>query len=191
MARTTRIPKAQITGPYGYVLTRMMKRMFGEVLEPVEVMWHHRKVLRDTLMTGRKAQKWDRVEPSLKSFAHMAAVARVGCSFCLDFGYFHAQNEGLDLRKASEVPRWRVSDAFTSLERDVMEYAEGMTETPTRVTDELSARLLDQLGTDGVVELTAWIAFANMTARANTALGVESQGLSKACAIPLADPVPA
>lgn len=191
MARTTRIPKAEMTGPYGYVLTRMMKRMFGEVLEPAEVMWHHRRVLRDTLMTGRKAQKWDRVEPSLKSFAHMAAVSKVGCSFCLDFGYFHAQNEGLDLRKASEVPRWRVSDAFTSLERDVMEYAEAMTETPTRVTDELSARLLDQLGADGLVELTAWIAFANMTARANTALGVESQGLSKACAVPLADPVPA
>ena len=58
------------------------------------------------------------------------------------------------MTKASEVPRWRESDVFTPLERDVMEYAEAMTQTPPRVTDELSARLLDQLGAPALVELT-------------------------------------
>ena len=37
-----------------------------------------------------------------------------------------------------------------------MEYAEAMSETPPRVTDELSARLLEQLGAPALVELTAW-----------------------------------
>ena len=60
-----------------------------------------------------------RSTPNLKSFAHMAVAAQVGCSFCLDFGYFQAHNEGLDEAKASEVPRWRESAVFTSLERDV------------------------------------------------------------------------
>ena len=60
----------------------------------------------------------------------MAVAAQIGCSWCLDFGYFQAHNEGLDEAKASEVPRWRESSVFTSLERDVMEYAEAMTETP-------------------------------------------------------------
>jgi hypothetical protein len=55
----------------------------------------------------------------------------VGCSFCLDFGDFQAHNQGLDVNKAREVPRWRESDVFTSLERDVMEYAEAMTPDPT------------------------------------------------------------
>ena len=77
---------------------------------------------------------------------------------------------------------------FTPLERDVMEYAEAMSETPPRVTDELSARLLRTLGAPAMVELTATVAFANMTTRSNTALGIESQGFSKACTLPLAQP---
>jgi alkylhydroperoxidase family enzyme len=84
------------------------------------------------------------------------------------------------------VPRWRESDVFTPLERDVLEYAEAMTNTPPTVTDDLSARLLDRLGPAALVELTAYIAFANLATRSNVALGVESQGLSAACAIPLA-----
>ena len=115
-------------------------------------------------------------------------TALIGCSWCLDFGYFQAHNEGLDELKASEVPRWRDSPVFTPLERDVMEYAEAMTVTPPQVTDELSARLLERLRAPAMVELAAWVAFANMTTRCNTALGIESQGFSKACALPLAQP---
>jgi alkylhydroperoxidase family enzyme len=118
----------------------------------------------------------------------MAVAALVGCSWCLDLNYFHAHNEGLDELKASEVPRWRESPVFTSLERDVMEYAEAMTETPPRVTDELFARLLEQLGAPAMVELTASIGFANMNTRGNTAMGIEAQGFSKSCTLPLAQP---
>jgi alkylhydroperoxidase family enzyme len=63
----------------------------------------------------------------------------VGCSACLDLGYLQAHNEKLDLEKAREVPRWRESKVFTALERDVLEYAEAVTQTPPAVTDELSA----------------------------------------------------
>ena len=116
----------------------------------------------------------------------MAVAAQVGCSWCLDINYFQAQNHNLDLVKASQVPRWRESDVFTPLERDVLEYAEAMTNTPPTVTDELSSRLLEQLGPAALVELTACIAFANLSTRSNTALGIESQGFSAACEIPLA-----
>jgi alkylhydroperoxidase family enzyme len=186
MSSTPRIPKAEITGLYGYVLKRFSRKLLGEVPEPAEVMWHNRAVLTSSMAFGRKAQKWDRLDPNLKSFAHMTVAALVGCSWCLDFGYFMAHNDGLDEAKASEVPRWRESPVFTSLERDVMEYAEAMSETPPRVTDELSAGLLEQLGAPAMVELTAWVAFANMATRCNTALGIESQGFSKACTLPLA-----
>jgi alkylhydroperoxidase family enzyme len=122
----------------------------------------------------------------------MAVASRVGCSFCLDLGYFMAFNEGLDLEKAREVPRWRESDVFTPLERDVMEYAEAMSETPSTVTDELSASLLDRLGAPALVELTAFIALANVYTRMNTALGIEAQGLAASCDLqPLALPVAA
>jgi alkylhydroperoxidase family enzyme len=116
----------------------------------------------------------------------MAVAAQVGCSFCLDIGYFQAQNQNLDMVKASQVPRWRESDVFTALERDVLEYAEAMTNTPPTVTDELSARLLDRLGPAAIIELTVFIAFSNFSTRTNTALGIESQGFSDACEIPMA-----
>jgi alkylhydroperoxidase family enzyme len=67
-----------------------------------------------------------------------------------------------------------------------MEYAEAMSETPPRVTDDMSARLLEQLGAPAMVELTASVGFANMTTRCNTAMGIEAQGFSKACTLPLA-----
>lgn len=188
MSSTTRIPKAEITGLYGYLLKRFSRKILGQVPESLGVMWHNRAVLSTMMGFGRKAEKWNQLDPNLKSFAHMAVASLVGCSFCLDLAYFQAHNKGLDEAKASEVPRWRESQVFTSLERDVLEYAAAMSELPLRVTDDLSARLLEQLGAPAMVELTAWVALANMAARCNVALGIEAQGFSSACSVPLAQP---
>ena len=181
MSSSPRIPKAELTGLYGAMVNRMSRKMFGAVPEPVAVAWHNRKVLNLSFSVGRKAQKWDQCDENLKSFAHMATASLVGCSFCLDLGYFQANNTGLDINKAREVPRWRLSDVFTPLERDVMAYAEAMTQTPPTVTDELSAKLLKALGPGALVELTAFVALANFMARSNVAMGIESQGFSTTC----------
>ena len=189
MASRTRIPKAELTGVYGAIVKRISRRMLGDVAEPVSVAWHNRKVLNLSLGLGRKVQRWDQCDENLKSFAHMAAASMVGCSFCLDLGYFQAHNDGLDVAKAREVPRWRESGAFTPLEKDVLEYAEAMTRTPPTVTDELSARLLAALGPAALVELTAIIAVANFAARFNTAVGIESKEFSATCDMrPLVSP---
>jgi alkylhydroperoxidase family enzyme len=181
MTSSTRVPKAELTGVYGAMVRRMSTKMFGTVLEPAEVMWHNRKVLNLSFAIGRKAEKWDECDEDLKSFAHMAVASMVGCSFCLDLGYFKAHNEGLDEAKAREVPRWRESDVFTPVERAVMGYAEAMSQTPPTVTDEMSAELLDALGPAALVELAAFVAVANLMARTNVALGVSSQGFAASC----------
>jgi alkylhydroperoxidase family enzyme len=189
MATNTRIPKAELTGIYGVIVKRMSRKMLGDVPEPVEVAWHNRKVLNFSFSVGRKAQKWDQCDENLKTFAHMAVASLVGCSFCLDLGYFQAHNDGLDETKAREVPHWRESGVFTALERDVMEYAEAMSQTPPAVTDELSAGLLDRLGAPAPVELTAVIGLANLYTRTNTTFGITSQGFSAACDLkPIAVP---
>ena len=182
-----RIPQLEPDGLYGFMVKRMSRKMFGEVPEPVGVAWHNRKALNLSFTIGRKMQKFDQCDENLKSFAHMAVASLIGCSFCLDFGYFHAHNAGLDVIKAREVPRWRDSDVFTPLERDVMKYAEAMTLTPPIVTDELSAGLLKALGAAALVELTTVIALANLMARSNVAMGIESQEFSATCGLkPLA-----
>lgn len=183
MTSTLRVPKAEITGVYGAIVKAVAKKMIGDVPEPLEVAWHNKKVLK-TSMAMSKAQKWDACDENLKSYANMAVSSLIGCSWCLDFGYYHAKNADLDLTKAREVPRWRESEVFTPLERDVLEYAEAMSQTPPTVTDELSARLLDALGPAAMVELTAVIAFQNMSSRMNSSMGIKSQGMSDACGLP-------
>jgi alkylhydroperoxidase family enzyme len=177
-----RIPKAQLPAE----LRENMIRQLGAVPEPVEVTYNNPKVAMSSQELSAGVGTWDAADASLKTFAHMAVAAQVGCSWCLDVNYFLALNQNLDPAKASQVPRWRESDVFTPLERDVLEYAEAMTSTPTTVTDELSASLLERLGPAALVELTVFIGFANLASRVNTAHGITSQGYSDACEIPLA-----
>lgn len=188
MTSTTRIQPAPISGVFGAIVKRFSRKLLGEVPEPMGVYFHNRPVLKTYLAVGSKSQKWGACDENLKSFAHMAVAAKVGCSWCLDFGYFHAHNEGLDERKASQVPVWRTSDIFTPLERDVMEFAEAMTATPPTVTDAQFAGLLEQLGEPAMVELTTQIALANLYTRSNVAMGIESQGFAAACEFKLATP---
>lgn len=176
-----RVPKTELIG-----LDESLIQRFGSVPEPLEVTWHNPGVAEASLEFGSRASEWDAVDESLKSFAHMVVAAQVGCSWCLDLGYFQAQNRNLDMAKASQLLRWRESDVFTPLERDVLGYAEAMTNTPPTVTDELSASLLDRLGPAAMVELTAFIAFSNFATRSNVALGIESEGFSAVCEVPLA-----
>jgi alkylhydroperoxidase family enzyme len=189
MVSDPRVPKAEITGVYGAMVKRFSKKLLGEVPAPLGVYWNNRPVLKGYFAISGKARKWEACDEQLKSFAHMAVAALVGCTWCLDFGYFQAHNEDLDLDKAREVPRWRESDVFTPLERDVMAFAEAMSQTPPTVTDQMSARLLEQLGAAALVELTAFIALANFYARSNVAFGIESDGFAQACDLqPLAEP---
>ncbi len=155
---TLRVPKAELPAE----LRESMIRQLGAVPEPVEVTYNNQKVAASSQEFSAGVATWDAADESLKTFAHMAVAAQVGCGWCLDVDYFQAQNKNLDLAKASQVPRWRESDVFTPLERDVLEYAEAMTSTPTTVTDELSASLLERLGPAALVELTVFIGFANL-----------------------------
>ena len=96
MTNGPRIPTTEVRGVTGGLAKWFSRRMLGDVPESLGVMWHHRAVLRDIYGLGRKADRWNACDKSLKSFAHMAVAAQVGCSFCLDFGYFMVHNENLD-----------------------------------------------------------------------------------------------
>jgi AhpD family alkylhydroperoxidase len=180
----TRIPAIPVTGVYGALLSTISRRMFGQVPDAAGVMWHYPRLLKDAMGFGRKVDAWNRLDRHLATFASMAAAGAVGCSFCLDLHYFMAHDHGLDEAKAREVPRWRESAVFTPLERQVMEYAEAMCQTPPAVTDELSAALLEQLGAAALLELTFRVGAMNMTARGNVALGIRSQEFAASCGLP-------
>ncbi|MEE9254269.1 MAG: hypothetical protein V3U43_05005 [Pseudomonadales bacterium] len=89
------------------------------------------------------------------------------------------------------VTHHRDSSAFDDLERRVLDYAEALTRTPAGPTDVMVDGLRNDLGEEGLVELTATIAWENFRARFNRGFDVESQGFSEGacCPIPERPPV--
>src|SRR6267143_2310045 len=88
---------------------------------------------------------------------------------------------GADDDKVREVPTWRESGRFSAMERAALEYAEAMTITGQKVSDELFARLKAIFDDGQIVELTAAVALENFRSKFNVPLGVESQGF---CVLP-------
>ena len=83
---------------------------------------------------------------------------------------------GADEDKIREVPAWRESRRFSEMERAALEYAEAMTITGQRVSDDLFARLRTHFDEAQIVELTAAVALENFRSKFNVPLGIEAQG---------------
>ena len=88
---------------------------------------------------------------------------------------------GADEDKVREIPAWRESRRFSEAERVALEYAEAMTITGQRVSDELFTRLKGCFDEAQIVELTAAVALENFRSKFNVPLQVEAQGF---CALP-------
>jgi len=164
------------------------RRQFGMVIDPLSAITHHGPVTRSYGRFGMAAQRWRKLDTGLKDLATMAAAQTIGCSWCMDFGYWMAVSHGVSAEQIRAVPTWRDSDQFTELERLVLEYAEAMTVTPPAVTDELTAGLRRHLSDAQLVELTAVVAIENLHSRINTALGLTSQGFKDKCELAPAGP---
>jgi alkylhydroperoxidase family enzyme len=160
------------------------RRRYGAVLQPGRVLAHNRRVLKTYVREELSAERWSAVSSQLKTLAVLSAAARVGCEWCIDFGYWQAMTEGIEPAKIIEIAHWRDSVAYTPLERAVIEYAEAMSSTPVTVSDAHVARLREHLDESQVVELTMMIAIENQRSRFNIALGLSSQGFSDRCETP-------
>lgn len=88
------------------------------------------------------------------------------------------------------VTSHRDSSAFDDLERRVLDYAEALTRTPADATDVMVDALRKDLGEEGLVELTATIAWENFRARFNRGFDVESQGFSEGACCPILERPP-
>jgi AhpD family alkylhydroperoxidase len=178
-----RVPLTPAKGLVGRALNIYAKRKYGQVLDNLLAMAHNRKVLLTDARFELSLAKWNKLDNQLKQLAVMATSVAIECSWCMDFGYQEAHSAGLDMSKIEAVPQWRSSAVFTPTERRVLEYAAAMTATPPTVTDELAEALRQDLGDDGLVELTMMVGVENLRSRFNAALGLQSQGFSESCRV--------
>lgn len=172
----------------GYRLgSRISRRRYGVMLDPGAALGHNMQVGRSYAIFELQVERWRQLGQGLKDLAVMAAAAAIGCSWCLDFGYWEATvNHAVPVEKIRAVPSWRHSDVFSELERLVLAYAEAMTATPPQVTDAMVDALRRHLTEAQLVELTAIVAVENLRSRINSALGLSAQGFRDRCELPAA-----
>ena len=72
-------------------------------------MGHNPRVLMTDARFETSLARWKRLDPTLKALAVMAAAVSIGCSWCVDFGYWVSTSEGVDPAKLRDVPQWRTA----------------------------------------------------------------------------------
>ncbi len=129
------------------------------------------------------------LDPVLRSLL-MVRISQINhCPFCVDLNASILLERGADEAKVAALSEWQESDLFDEAERAALDYAEAVTLSDRDVDGPLIERVKAHYDEDAVIELTALIAFQNMSSKFNAALDVPAQGY---CQVPLADnPAPA
>ncbi len=161
---------------------RNQKRKYGAVLDSALLWARSPWVFRTlALLYGAFDRRRSPISPAMRSLITVRVSQLNGCTFCIDLNTSVLLKRGVGEDKAMAINDWRTSRHFNEQERVSLELAERMTCDPRTVDDALMAELRQFYDEDGIVELAGLIAFQNMSAKFNTALGVLPQGF---CRIP-------
>lgn len=158
------------------------KRKYGAVLDSA-LLWARapRLFLGVAFLYGMIDRASSPIEPALRSLVTVRVSQINGCRFCVDLNSATLRARGASPEKIGALNRWRESDLFDRRERAALEYAEAMTRSDRQVDDAVFGQLREHFGEDAIVELTALIAFQNLSSKFNSALAVPPQGF---CPIP-------
>lgn len=158
----------------------MMRRKFGKVMTPLEVMWAR---MPESLRLNRELQKFQqnglRLEPELKLMVGTLTSEINGCGFCVDMVRSEAIRENLGMEKFNALSEYQTSPLFSDRERAALAYAEEATRHK-HVSDATFEELRKHFNDREIVEITWLNAFQNYTNLTNIPLEIESDGL---CAI--------
>jgi AhpD family alkylhydroperoxidase len=167
---------------YVRLIFLLQRRRYGRELEPARL-WGRvpRAFLAMSAMYGVLDRKSSPIDPALRSLVQVRVSQINGCGFCIDINSASGLKRGVNGRKLDDLPRFAQSDAFGESEKVALRYAEVVTDSNRRTDVALVAALREHFDDDAIVELTALIAYQNMSSKFNAALGVPAQGF---CAVP-------
>lgn len=162
-------------------LVATQKKHYGDVLHPTR-WWGRMPFLfwLVALFVGFLERKRARLTPVMRALL-MTRVSQVcHCAFCVDANSLRLAERCGALDKVQAVAGWQSSTLFSEEERVALAYAEAVTATPPQVDEALKAMMKRYFTDDAITEMTALIAFQNLSARFNAALDIPSQGLCDA-----------
>ena len=116
-----------------------------------------------------------RLDPVLRSLLTVRVSQLNWCRFCVDINSATLARRAGSMAKVEVLEAWRTSELYSAAERAALDYTEAMTITGRGVTDELMAELRRHYSDDAIIELTALIAFQNLSSKFNSALDVPPQ----------------
>ena len=64
---------------------------------------HNRRVTMSVARFEMGIAKWSRLDNDLKELATLAVASQIGCSWCMDFGYYVSRTDGMDAAKLEQV----------------------------------------------------------------------------------------
>ena len=156
------------------------RRKYGKVLDAA-LLWARapKPFIGLALLYGAIDRKSSPLEPALRSLLTVRVSQINHCRFCVDINSATLLKRGISEDKLWALEDWRASKLFSERERIALEYAEAITRSDLEVSDDLMARLKRQFDEDAIVELTALVAFQNMSSKFNAALDVPAQGFCR------------
>ncbi|HDR2843509.1 TPA: carboxymuconolactone decarboxylase family protein [Enterobacter sichuanensis] len=159
-------------------IAAMQEKHFGAVLNPTR-WWGRmpRLFWLVALFVGFLERRHARLTPVLRSLLMTRVSQLCHCAFCIDANSLRLAERCGALDKVQAVSNWQDSALFTSQERAALAYAEAVTATPPRADEAIRTALKHHFTDDAITEMTALIAFQNLSARFNAALDIPSQGL--------------
>lgn len=160
------------------------KRSYGMVLKP-GLLWGRSPWVFSALalLYGALDRRASPLDPALRSLVSVRVSQINHCAFCVDINSSMLLKRHGALEKIEALSNWCDSSLFDDCERAVLRYVEAMTCTDQSVDDALFTQLQQFFDEDALVELTALIAFQNMSSKFNSALAVPQEGF---CALPAA-----
>jgi AhpD family alkylhydroperoxidase len=156
------------------------RRKYGQVLQAA-LLWARspKLFMAVAILYGVIDRRSSPIDPALRSLVTVRVSQINACPFCVDLNSSTLFNRGVRMEKVDALGDWRRSSLFDTREQIVLAYAEAMTRSEQRVDDPMIDDLKRYFDDDAIVELTALIAFQNMSSKFNSALGVPAQGFCK------------
>lgn len=156
------------------------KKIAGKVGTSLKVQAHRPSIAWFGNLFGLAIEKSGKVEKRIHLLAQFRAAQIVECPFCMDIlPSIAVKDKILTDAEVKAVSHYFDSDLFSVEEKVAIEYAEAISKTPVKVSDEMFARLKKYFDEKQIVELTASVAYENYRARFNHALGIESDNFYK------------
>ena len=165
---------------YAKLIFANQRRRYGKELEPARLWARTPKVFAAlSLLYGALDRRRSPIEPALRSLITVRVSQINWCAFCVDINSATGLKRGVSDAQLAALAEFETSPLFDERQKAALAYAEAITRTDVGVDDALMARVKACFDDNAVIELTALIAFQNMSSKFNAALDVAPQGFCR------------